>query len=222
VPPPASPPSPAGEPEVAAALQAAKSVLRRAVLLRRDLRSPAARAADDAGRTAVLITRLESRAGSVATYLSTGTEPSTLSLLGWLAATERRVLLPVLTDGMGQGLAEPAWAPYEGPDRLRVGRSGILEPTGAVRGPEALVEVETVLCPGLAGDPTGRRLGRGGGWYDRALAHARPGVTVAVLLNEDEVLEVVPTQPWDRPVDALATPSGWLPCPSPEPTRVDG
>lgn len=192
-----------------AALQAAKAVLRRAVLLARELRSPERRAAGDAARTQVLIERLGAGSGPVAAYLSAGSEPSTLSVLGWLAATDRRVLLPVLTDGAGHRLRGPAWAPYEGPNRLRVGRSGILEPTGAVMGPEALAEAETVLCPGLAADRQGRRLGRGGGWYDRALAHVGDGSSVAVLLNDDEVLEVVPTQVWDRPVDALVTPSGW-------------
>lgn len=191
------------------AVRAAKSVLRSAVLLRRDLRSPATRRAEDAARTAVLRERFGDAPACLAAYLSVDAEPGTLELLGWLAATERRVLLPVLTDGAGRRLTEPAWAPYEGPDRLRAGRRDILEPTGAALGPEALAEAPVVLCPGLAADRRGHRLGRGGGWYDRALAYAADDAVVAVLLNDDEVLEVVPTQPWDRPVAALVTPSGW-------------
>ena len=33
-----------------------------------------------------------------------------------------------------------------------------------------------------------------------------------VLLNDDEVLPVVPTADWDRPVDALVTPTRFLLC----------
>ena len=60
--------------------------------------------------------------------------------------------------------------------------------------------------------PQGDRLGRGGGWYDRALAQASPAAPVWVLLNPDEVLQVIPVQPWDRPVDALLTPAALFRC----------
>jgi 5-formyltetrahydrofolate cyclo-ligase len=203
---------PGGAPEAdAAALRTAKSVLRRAVLLRRDLRSVEQRAADDHARTEHLMARIAATGtGDVAAYVSAGSEPGTLELLGWLAATGRRVLLPVLSDG-SRWLPAPAWAAYAGPDQLRVGRAGIVEPTGPRLAGEALAEASLVLCPGLAANRAGQRLGRGGGWYDRALPTARDA-DVCVLLNHDEVFEVIPTQDWDKPVDALVTPAGWLPC----------
>lgn len=53
------------------------------------------------------------------------------------------------------------------------GSFGILEP--AADSPEIPVaEIDVFLCPGLAFAATGDRLGRGRGFYDRMLAHARP------------------------------------------------
>lgn len=196
-----------------AALSAAKQQLRAAVLLRRASRRPQERAVDDEARFDVLVAALDARLpDTVAAYLSVGDEPDTLRLVAWLTARRVRVLLPLLTDGRGQRLAEPAWAAYAGPDALRSGPLGLLEPTGTPLPARQLPEAELVLCPGLAANRAGDRLGRGGGWYDRALPHAGSATPVVVLLNRDEVLAAIPTQPWDRRVDRLATPDGLVDC----------
>lgn len=58
-------------------------------------------------------------------------------------------------------------------DSLQPGAFGILEPAdGSAEVP--LEEIDAFLCPGLAFDPAGHRLGRGRGFYDRLLAQARP------------------------------------------------
>jgi len=57
---------------------------------------------------------------------------------------------------------------------LMPGVLGILEPHGSL--PEvSITEIDAFFCPGLAFDARGGRLGRGRGFYDRALAAARPG-----------------------------------------------
>lgn len=190
------------------AIVGAKQLLRRAVQLRRESRSAAQRAELDEARLTVLDAALGGRLpGTVAAYLSAGAEPGTLQLVGWLAAHDVTVLLPVLSRGRA-----PAWAPYAGPDALQVGRHGILEPSTDPLPVGGLAAAGLILCPGLAANRAGDRLGRGGGWYDRALAQAAPAAPVWVLLNDDEVLDAIPVQEWDRSVDALVTPAGLLPC----------
>ncbi|MDQ2624497.1 MAG: 5-formyltetrahydrofolate cyclo-ligase, partial [Actinomycetota bacterium] len=70
-----------------------------------------------------------------------------------------------------------------------------------------------VLAPALAVDTAGNRLGNGGGWYDRALEHARPDVPVIALVHAEEIYDgdeyPLPVEAHDRRVDAVATPEGW-------------
>jgi 5-formyltetrahydrofolate cyclo-ligase len=198
------------------ALQGAKATLRKAIQFRRDTRPPAQRDRDDTARLTIMQTALGARMpDTVAAYLSAGSEPATLQLVAWLTAHRVRVLLPVLSHPVGGRLERPAWAPYEGPDRLWSGAYGILEPTGHPLPSEQLPEAELIIVPGLAANTQGDRLGRGGGWYDRALLHASQSAPVWVLLNTDEVLDIIPVQEWDRRVDVLVTPEQMLTCEPP-------
>ncbi|MGW7053833.1 5-formyltetrahydrofolate cyclo-ligase [Streptomyces sp. NPDC054887] len=145
-------------------------------------------------------------AGTVAAYVSIGSEPGTRALLDALRARGVRVLLPVLLPDN-----DLDWAPYEGAERLERARLGLLEPAGARLGVRAVLEADTVLLPGLAVDGRGTRLGRGGGSYDRVLARleaagARPHLVV--LLYDEEVVARVPREPHDHPVSAVVTPGG--------------
>lgn len=199
-----------------AALQGAKSTLRKAIQFRRDARPARQRERDDAARLELMQSSLGARMpDTVAAYLSAGSEPATLQLVAWLAAHRVRVLLPVLSHPVGGRLDRPAWAPYEGPDGLWVGACSILEPTGDPLPAEQLPEAELIICPGLAANAQGDRLGRGGGWYDRALVHASQSAPVWVLLNSDEVLGVIPAQSWDRRVDVIITPQQMITCEPP-------
>ncbi|MFC7625555.1 5-formyltetrahydrofolate cyclo-ligase [Microlunatus sp. GCM10028923] len=196
------------------ALNGAKAVLRNAVLLRRDARSDDERRANDEARFGLIQQTLLDRGplDRLACYLSSDTEPGTLQLVAWLAAQGVEVLLPVLTDGDGGLLRVPAWAWYTGPDALRTGRKSILEPTGEVLGAEAVREAEVIICPSLAADPAGQRLGRGAGWYDQALAELPGDAEVWTLINDDELLNELPAQDWDRPVRRIITQTRVIDC----------
>jgi 5-formyltetrahydrofolate cyclo-ligase len=150
------------------------------------------------------------RARTVAAYVSVGSEPGTLALLDALRARGVRVLLPALLPDN-----DLDWGAYAGEGSLarvqHAGKMALFEPAGEHLGPDAVTEADAVLLPGLAVDARGMRLGRGGGSYDRVLARvdragARPALVV--LLYDTEVVERVPAEPHDRPVDAVVTPSG--------------
>ncbi|WP_447587527.1 5-formyltetrahydrofolate cyclo-ligase [Cellulomonas persica] len=89
------------------------------------------------------------------------------------------------------------------------------EPGGPTLPAEALADADVIVAPALAVDTAGGRLGQGGGWYDRALEHARPDALVVGVVFPEEVrdatVDPLPHEPHDRRVDAYATPQGWVP-----------
>lgn len=144
------------------------------------------------------------RAATVACYVSVGKEPGTTALLDQLVDAGKRVILPVL-----QPDNDLDWATYDGPRSLAPARLGLLEPLSPRRlGPDAIATADVVLLPGLAVSPTGMRIGRGGGCYDRALARVSPGTFTCVLLHDGETGHDVPADPHDHSVNAAATPTG--------------
>jgi 5-formyltetrahydrofolate cyclo-ligase len=140
-------------------------------------------------------------AGTVAAYVSIGTEPATRGLIFALWKRGAYVLLPVLrADG------DLDWATYEGPDSLVPGPRGLLEPGGDRRGAAAICAADLVVVPAVAVDEAGSRLVRGGGSYDRALARVGLAILTVALLYDGELLDEVPAGGHDQPVRAVAQP----------------
>ncbi|GAA3201447.1 hypothetical protein GCM10010468_14620 [Actinocorallia longicatena] len=142
-------------------------------------------------------------ASSIAAYSSVGTEPGTQSLLFALWKRGSYVLLPrLLPDG------DLDWASFEGPESLVEGPHGILEPTEPSRGAGAVKAADVVIVPALAVDRRGRRLGQGGGSYDRALARVGPAILTVGVVFDEEFVDELPAFDHDIPVRAVVTPSG--------------
>jgi 5-formyltetrahydrofolate cyclo-ligase len=163
---------------------------------------PVADLADRAHRVSGLLmaTTEVQRAATVAAYVSVGREPGTGILLDSLRAAGKRVIVPLL-----QPDNDLDWASYDSAASLASARRGLLEPLTARLGVEAIAGADVVIVPGLAVDAAGMRLGRGGGSYDRALGRVPVGTFTCVVLNDVEVLEVVPSEPHDRRVTAAVT-----------------
>jgi len=117
--------------------------------------------------------------------------------------------LPVLHE---QTLRFAPWRPGQA---LTANRFGIPEPDLALDDTLAPEQMALVVAPLVGFDAQGRRLGMGGGWYDRSFAfrHQRPappwlvGVGFSVQQVDD-----LPVQPWDVAVDAICTDVSTLVC----------
>jgi 5-formyltetrahydrofolate cyclo-ligase len=143
---------------------------------------------------------------TIAAYVPVGPEPGGPDLPVALLTTGARLLLPVLRPDN-----DLDWAEFTGD--LAPGPRGLSEPTGPRLGVEALGTADLILVPALAVDRSGRRMGRGGGSYDRALTRA--SAPVVALLHDDELIEIVPAEPHDRPVNGVITPmAGFVVLPS--------
>lgn len=162
--------------------------------------TPAERAARSTAAAKHLVASAAWRdARVVLVFLSLPSEVDTTALVEAAWGSGKRVLAPRV-DVASTTLVPVAIRSWS--DCLP-GFKGILEPTAS--GAVPVESIDLVLVPGLAFDLQGRRLGRGGGYYDRFLA--RPGLAALTcgLGFESQVLDQVPSEAHDRRVDALAT-----------------
>lgn len=182
-----------------------KQDVRAPLLAARRRREPTEREVVDAAVAAHLLALPPvACARTVAAYRSMPGEPSTVALLEGLVVRGIDVLVPVSRDD-----GTLAWVDHDPAAPTRRSRLGVEEPTGTPRD-DGLAGVDVVVLPALAVDQAGHRLGRGAGYYDRALGGLtgphRP-LLVAVV-HADELLPEVPHEPHDVPVDLVVTERG--------------
>ena len=188
--------------------QEAKQALRTAGLVRRKSLSEA---------DCLLLSRvIQSRAlqlhcylacHSVALYSAVQNEVRTDDLLAHALKSSKKVFYPRVGEDNSAGFFRVLAA-----DELRAGRFGILEPAGRIRLAETEFEALTIFVPGVAFDLQGNRLGRGHGWYDRLLQRAGERAALAALAYEFQVVEAVPTDPWDQRVQYVITEGRVIDC----------
>jgi 5-formyltetrahydrofolate cyclo-ligase len=187
-------------------LKRAKRDIRRRVLAARDATDPAERAADaEAVRARLLALPEFARARSVLLFWSFGSELPTEPILGALDARGVTVALPAIVDGDLEARAfrpgDPTTETSFGAREPAEGRR--LDPT----------ELDVIVTPAVAFDRTGRRVGYGGGFYDRFLPRTRPdafrvGIGSAIQLLDEEL----PAGAFDLRVDAVVTPVETVRC----------
>ena len=178
-----------------------KVALRESILRRRAERSQDERDAAAAAIAAHLASAAFAHVPTVAVYLSMASEPGTGPLIDGLLARGTEVLVPAAS---AQGSLD--WVRFD-PDTLMTRSAlGVPEPEGPRLGIDAIAGAGLVIAPALAVDQAGWRLGRGGGYFDRALAHVR--APVCALVYADELLPEVPHEDHDVPVDLVVTEAG--------------
>lgn len=84
------------------------------------------------------------------------------------------------------------------------GPFGIMQP--CANNPAA--EPDTILVPLVAADRHGNRIGQGQGHFDRYLAKSREkrAIVAVGLAWECQIADQLPADPWDQPLDYIATP----------------
>ncbi len=199
---------------MSAHLHDAKAALRQECLRRRQALSDAARQAADARIRETLADLPELQAApSLAAFHPTVGEPDLRPLLARLAERGKTCYFPQGdADGTYRLAPLPSTPVHTFADCFRPGRFGIPEPGTAPVSP-AEAAPSLWLIPGVAFDPSGRRLGRGGGVYDRLLRGAT-GLRIAVAY-ETQITPAVPAGPDDQAVHRIVTETGIRRCPTP-------
>ncbi len=138
------------------------------------------------------------RARTVVIYSALPGEVPILDLLVTLGEAGARVVLPRVTKtGLDLHAVRPG-------DPLRPGFAGIAEPSPDTARVSPR-EVDLFCVPGLLFDRAGNRLGRGGAHYDSLLARARGDACRVGVCWDERLVEAVPTDSWDVPMDVVVT-----------------
>ena len=180
-------------------LKRAKRAVRRRVLAARD-EMPVSEREDRSARIAERVMSLPEvgRASTVMAFWAFGSEPDTAPLIAALHARGVRVALPKIVEG---DLQLRAFVPG---DPVTMTSFGAGEPVdGEVIDPS---EIDVVVTPAVAFDRSGRRVGYGGGFYDRFLPKTRPdSIRVGIGFDVQLVDDDLPNGHFDLRVDAVVT-----------------
>lgn len=148
------------------------------------------------------------RARNIAFFIAADGETNLMPLANWSLARNISCYLPVL-DPSGENCL---WfARYTPEGKMVRNRFGIAEPQAPARHQRSYADMDIIFMPTVGFDKQGRRLGMGGGFYDRTLAgtmntQSKKPLLVAVAHDFQQV-ENLPEEPWDIHPDITLTPS---------------
>lgn len=185
------------------AAESQKRALRAEIRERRRIRTSTERASAASAITQHLVDLASDlKVRSLSAYLSLPDEPGTRDFVAWACEQDIRVLLPISRE---DGLLD--WAPYDGEDE-DVDFLGLPAPTSELLGPIAINDVDLIIIPAAAVDRGGMRMGWGRGYFDKTLGSMEGCPPVYAVIFDDELVDAVPRERHDQPVNGVVTPSG--------------
>ena len=177
-----------------------KAILRKQIRKRMREVDPAVRSAIDQRICRQVMTLPQYKAAkTIFCYVGVDWEIDTTKLISDALQHGKQVALPLCT---APGIMEARL--IQSTADLQPGAYNIPEPRpSCALCPADAIEFAAVPC--VSCDRTCLRLGQGGGFYDRFLEDS--SFYTAALCREEALLEQVPAEPWDRPVDCVVTES---------------
>ncbi len=140
------------------------------------------------------------KAEVIMVFLSLPTEIDTTSLVMHAWRDLKRVLAPRVSWEQRRMLPTEIQSLS---DDVKESPLGIREPAQGM--PFPVVNIDLLIVPGIGFDLHGNRIGRGRGFYDRFLAHRDWRGVACGLALEEQVVDYVPTEALDMPMDMLVT-----------------
>lgn len=138
-------------------------------------------------------------ADTVLIFASHRSEPSTWELAEYLLEKGILIAYPKCADE-----GEMTFFRVKSLEQLHIGKYGIPEPMGSIVDIPQITERTVCIVPGLAFTADGKRLGNGGGYYDRFLSKY-PSIMTIAPIYEKCIAEDIPTMEHDIKVKAIVT-----------------
>lgn len=142
-------------------------------------------------------------AETVLFYVDVRAEVRTRNDLENALQTNKRIVVPYCVDG------ELELFHLEDIDELEIGMYRILEPKSELRELDTkrvdVTDLDLIMVPGVAFDPSGGRTGHGKGYYDKLLEHARPETPLVGVAFDCQIFADIPMQDHDIYMDKVVT-----------------
>lgn len=178
-------------------------------IMRSQRRSLSARqrhqAAKAAVRQLVKLDDLLPRCANIGFYLAGFGELPTEGIVKFCQRRGHRAYLPITQDNRALGFAPISEQLNK--TALKKHRLGMYEPVSKLV--LAATRMDAIICPLVAVDTAGIRLGMGGGYYDRTFACATTSLKVA-WCYDFQILPSLPRQSWDMVVDIIISDQRFL------------
>jgi 5-formyltetrahydrofolate cyclo-ligase len=146
------------------------------------------------------------KAKAVMVYISQEMEVDTQAIVDAVIAAGKRCVVPFCRDINSSILGIAAIT--DPVKELQKGSFDIMEPIEALRDNFFKSDLNLILCPGLAFDEYGARLGRGKGYYDNFLRELKGKITIFGLAFQCQIDANVPFSYNDVKVDLVLTEMG--------------
>lgn len=153
-------------------------------------------------------TRAWQQAKTIFIYVSFGSEIDTHAIIKNALASGKTVTVPLCEAHH----AMTARIIRHFPADLASGAMGILEPDAKSTPICPAEAIDLAIVPGVAFAKDGRRLGYGGGYYDRYLRTIHQDIPKIAMIPGAQITDDIPTDTHDLPVDALMTERGIIDC----------
>lgn len=171
-----------------------KAELRSELLILRKARTDRSDAAKKIAEFAISLINVDE--SDLGVYLATDLEPPTEELIKTLQKNKNLYFPKVVNN-------ELTW--FKNPKKFERGAFNILEPVGEGSPISEFPEISTLFIPAFAVSPLGIRLGKGGGFYDRVLAHLNPSIKKIAIVFDNEIIEDIPSEPHDEKIDFIVS-----------------
>jgi len=146
------------------------------------------------------------KAGRILLYASYRSEVDTGPIIEHAFKDGKEVVLPKVDESNGC-LTKHI---INGMHDVSKGFRGIPEPT--TKACIKVEEVDLLIVPGVAFNPSGARIGYGGGYYDRLLPRVKGLRPIIALAYEEQIFEILATEGHDIGMDSIITPERIISC----------
>jgi len=141
-------------------------------------------------------------------YLSFRSEVPTEAIINYCNRHHKNVYIPVcITE-----TKEMVISLYDQEVQLITSKYGVLEPSKDTIKLADRNNLDTVIVPGAVFDRRGYRIGYGAGYYDKFFSHSSKQYYKIALAYSFQVIDEVPRDDYDVPVDCIVTEKGIIMC----------